>query len=124
LGTGDAGYAIREKTKRLTALLAPGFAPHTGITIADATLLKSAVLTNGVVLAVLQQRIAGMAGTQGKLDRVPKLLTLNAASAETFCLSSAFGRSGGGGGKMPPTRSKWAKSSTPSTRATSNYWMA
>ena len=62
--------ALYEKTKLLTALPTRGFAPHTTVTVADAILLESAALTNGVAVAVLQQCIAGTAGTQEDLNRV------------------------------------------------------
>jgi hypothetical protein len=54
---------LREETKRLTALLAPGFAPQTSITVADAALLESAAPTNGVAVAVLLECIAWTGGT-------------------------------------------------------------
>jgi hypothetical protein len=63
---------LREETKRLTALLAAGFAPKTAITVADATLLESAAPANGAVVAVLQQCIAGTFDTQDYLGRVRK----------------------------------------------------
>ena len=68
--------ALCEKTKLLTALPARGFAPQTTVTVADAILVESAAPTNGVAVAVLQQCIAGTAGTQGDLDRVRKRLAL------------------------------------------------
>jgi hypothetical protein len=68
--------ALREKTKRLTALPAPGYAPQTTITVARAILLKSSAPTNGVAVAAMQQRIAGTTGTQGDLDRVRNRLAL------------------------------------------------
>ena len=55
--------ALYEKTKLLTALPTRGFAPQTTVTVADAILLESAAPTNGVAVAVLQQYIAGTAGT-------------------------------------------------------------
>ena len=67
---------LREKTKLLAALPARGFAPQTTVTVADAILLESAAPTNGVAVAVLQQCIAGTAGTQEDLDRVRKRLAL------------------------------------------------
>ena len=68
--------ALCEKTKLLTALPTRGFAPQTTVTVADAILLESAAPTNGVAVAVLQQCIAGTAGTQEDLGRVRKRLTL------------------------------------------------
>jgi hypothetical protein len=68
--------ALREETKRLTALPAPGYAPQTTITVARAILLKSSAPTNGVAVAAMQQRIAGTTGTQGDLDRVRNRLAL------------------------------------------------
>ena len=68
--------ALCEKTKLLTALPTRGFAPQTTATVADAILLESLAPTNGVAVAVLQQCIAGTAGTQENLDRVRKRLTL------------------------------------------------
>ena len=68
--------ALCEKTKLLTALPTRGFAPQTTVAVADAILLESAAPTNGVAVAVLQQCIAGTAGTQGDLDRVRKRLAL------------------------------------------------
>jgi hypothetical protein len=65
---------LREKTKRLTALPAPGFAPQMTITVADSILLESAAPFNGVAVAVLQQCLAGTAGTQEDLDRVRRRL--------------------------------------------------
>ena len=46
------------------------------VTVADAILLESAAPTNGVAVAVLQQCIAGTAGTQEDLDRVRKRLAI------------------------------------------------
>ena len=66
--------ALCEKTKLLTALPTRGFAPQTTVAVADAILLESAAPTNGVAVAVLQQCIAGTAGTQEDLDRVRKRL--------------------------------------------------
>ena len=68
--------ALREKTELMTALPTRGFAPQTTVTVADAILVESAAPTNGVAVAVLQQCIAGTAGTQGDLDRVRKRLAL------------------------------------------------
>jgi hypothetical protein len=68
--------ALYEKTKLLTALPTRGFAPQTTVAVADAILLESAAPTNGVAVAVLQQCIAGTAGTQEDLDRVRKRLAL------------------------------------------------
>ena len=68
--------ALCEKTKLLTALPTRGFAPQTTVAVADAILLESAAPTNGVAVAVLQQCIAGTAGTQEDLDRVRKRLAL------------------------------------------------
>ena len=68
--------ALCEKTKLLTALPTRGFAPQTTVTVADAILVESAAPTNGVAVAVLQQCIAGTAGTQEDLDRVRKRLAL------------------------------------------------
>ena len=56
------------------ALPTRGFAPQMTVTVADAILLESAAPTNGVAVAVLQQFIAGTAGTQEDLDRVRKRL--------------------------------------------------
>ena len=67
LATPDV-LALREKTELLTALPTRGFAPQTTVTVADAILLESAAPTNGVAVAVLQQCIAGTAGTQEDLD--------------------------------------------------------
>ena len=69
LATPDM-LALLEKTKLLTALPTRGFAPQTTVAVADAILLESAAPTNGVAVAVLQQCIAGTAGTQEDLDRV------------------------------------------------------
>ena len=66
--------ALREKTELLTALPTCGFAPQMTVTVADANLLESAAPTNGVAVAVLQQCIAGTAGTKEDLDRVRKRL--------------------------------------------------
>jgi hypothetical protein len=66
--------ALREETKHLAALLAPGFPYQTVITVADFNLLKSSAPTNGVAVAVLQQCIAGTIGTQEDLDCVRKRL--------------------------------------------------
>jgi hypothetical protein len=41
---------LSEETKQLTALLAPGFAPQTAATVADAILLESAAPTSGVAI--------------------------------------------------------------------------
>jgi hypothetical protein len=51
--------ALREETKRLTALPAFSFAPQTTTTVADAVLIKSAAPTNGVAVAALPQCITG-----------------------------------------------------------------
>jgi hypothetical protein len=66
--------ALREETKQLTALLAPGSALQATITVADATLLESAAPTNGVAVAVLQQCIAGAVGTQEEFYRARERL--------------------------------------------------
>jgi hypothetical protein len=66
--------ALREETKRLTALLAPSFAPKTTIALADAIHLEYAAPTNGVAVAVLQQFFAGTVGTQKDFGRVRKRL--------------------------------------------------
>jgi hypothetical protein len=68
--------ALREETKRLTTLPAPGCAPQTAITATDATLLDSAAPTNGVAVAVLNQRIAWTVGTQEDFGRVCNRLAL------------------------------------------------
>ena len=68
--------ALREKTELLMALPTRGFAPQMTVTVADAILLESAAPTNGVAVAVLQQCIAGTAGTQEDLDRVRKRLAI------------------------------------------------
>jgi hypothetical protein len=67
---------LREETKRLTAFPAHGFAPQTTITVADFILLVSAAPTNGAAEAVLQQCIAGTAGTQEEFDRLRYCLAL------------------------------------------------
>jgi hypothetical protein len=67
---------LREETKRLTALPAPDFAPLTTITVAGVILLESSAPTNGAAVAVLQQCIAGTAGTQEDFDRVSNRLAL------------------------------------------------
>jgi hypothetical protein len=51
---------LREETKRLTALPAPGFAPQTTITVADANLLESA--------APNQRRCGGRSAALHRLD--------------------------------------------------------
>jgi hypothetical protein len=61
---------LREETKRLAALPAPGFAPQTAISAADYILLESTAPTNSVAVAVLKLRIAGAAGTQDDMDRI------------------------------------------------------
>ena len=68
--------AHRKKTELRMALPTRGFAPQTTVTVVDAILLESAAPTNGVAVAVLQQCIAGTAGTQEDLDRVRKRLAL------------------------------------------------
>ena len=70
---GSAPREMRElflKTKQLTTAPEPGFAPQMFVTVADALLVDSAAASSTVAVAVLQQRIAGMAGRQGDLARV------------------------------------------------------
>jgi hypothetical protein len=64
---------LREETKRLAALPAPGFAPQTTITVAGAIILNSAAQTHGVAVAVLQKFIAATVGVQEDLDRRSRL---------------------------------------------------
>jgi hypothetical protein len=66
----------RGELQRLTALPAPGFAPQTTSTVAGAILRESEAPTDGVAVAVLQQSIAGTAGTQGDLGSVRRNLAL------------------------------------------------
>ena len=58
------------KTRQLTTVPEPGFAPQMFVTVADAILIDSAAASNTVAVAVLQQRIAGTAGHQEDLARV------------------------------------------------------
>ena len=70
---GSASREMRElfsKTKQLTKAPETGFAPQMFVTVADALLVDSAAASSTVAVAVLQQRIAGMAGRQGDLARV------------------------------------------------------
>ena len=74
------GYAPREmrelylKTKQLKTKPETRFTPQMNVTVADALLIDSAAASNTVAVAVLQQRIAGMAGHQEDLARVRKRL--------------------------------------------------
>ena len=66
--------ALCEKTRQLTAAPKPDFVPQRTVTVAEALLLEWAAPSTGLALRVLQQCIAGMAGTQEDLDRVRKRL--------------------------------------------------
>ena len=74
---GSASREMQElflKTKQLTTVPEPGFAPQMFVTVADALLIDSAAASTTVAVAVLQQRIAGTAGRQEDLARVRKRL--------------------------------------------------
>jgi hypothetical protein len=64
VGTGDAGYAnAARENEAPDSLTGAWFAPQMTITLAGAIILESAASTNGLAVAVLQQCIAGTAGT-------------------------------------------------------------